>query len=90
MVNSKKGDVSAEFVRRVTSSLPAFTDIFDEETFYIFFACLTIIVAVGAFLFVRFFDIEINDAGFAETRAMRSARQAREASRRSKHTTYSG
>ncbi len=58
----KKIDVSEELVRRASAALPSFTDVFDEESFYLFFFGLTIFAIFGAFLASRFFKIDIHDA----------------------------
>ncbi|CAH8540344.1 unnamed protein product [Dicrocoelium dendriticum] len=39
----KKRNVASELVSRASSVLPKFTDVFDEETFYIFFAFLVVV-----------------------------------------------
>jgi len=46
-----------EVVKRFGSYIPKFTDIFDEETFYIFFFVLVIVCLVGAFLCSRYVNI---------------------------------
>ncbi|CAH8547447.1 unnamed protein product [Schistosoma intercalatum] len=61
-IMKKKRSVATELVQRASSILPAFTDIFDEETFYIFFICLVIFSFIIAFSIAKYFDITINDA----------------------------
>ncbi|VDP96441.1 unnamed protein product [Echinostoma caproni] len=61
----KKRHVASEIVARASSALPSFTDIFDEETFYIFFACLVILSFIIAFGLAWYFDIQIKDADAA-------------------------
>ncbi|CAH8576457.1 unnamed protein product [Schistosoma haematobium] len=58
----KKRSVATELVQRASSILPAFTDIFDEETFYIFFICLVILSFIIAFSIAKYFDVTIKDA----------------------------
>ncbi|CAH8557276.1 unnamed protein product [Schistosoma guineensis] len=58
----KKRSVATELVQRASSILPAFTDIFDEETFYIFFICLVIFSFIIAFSIAKYFDVTIKDA----------------------------
>ncbi|CAH8575554.1 unnamed protein product [Schistosoma rodhaini] len=58
----KKRSVATELVQRASSVLPAFTDIFDEETFYIFFTCLVILSFIIAFSIAWYFDVTIKDA----------------------------
>ncbi|CAH8568647.1 unnamed protein product [Heterobilharzia americana] len=61
-IMKKKRSVATELVSRASSVLPAFTDIFDEETFYIFFACLVVISFIVAFGVAWYFDVTIKDA----------------------------
>lgn len=58
----KKRHVASEIVARASAALPSFTDIFDEETFYISFACLVVLSFTVAFLLAWYFDIQIKDA----------------------------
>lgn len=62
----KKIDVSEEIVRRASAALPAFTDVFDEESFYLFFLGLTIVACVIAIIAAKIFKIEIQDADTME------------------------
>lgn len=50
----KKDRVSKRVAERLLSDLPSFEDIFDEETFYIFFACLVVLSIIGAVIASRF------------------------------------
>ncbi|VDP33389.1 unnamed protein product [Schistosoma margrebowiei] len=45
-----------------SNPVKAFTDIFDEETFYIFFICLVILSFIIAFSIAKYFDVTIKDA----------------------------
>ncbi|TGZ70470.1 hypothetical protein CRM22_003178, partial [Opisthorchis felineus] len=59
----RKRPVARELVTRASAVLPSFTDIFDEETFYLFFACLVIVSFVVAFTAAWYFDLTVTDAG---------------------------
>jgi len=56
-----KGTSERELVQKVSSLLPAFKDVFDEETFYICVACIVIFSIVGAIVAARY--VTIKDAG---------------------------
>lgn len=56
-----KGVAEREFVEKVSSLIPKFEDLFDEETFYIFVIVLVIVSIIGAVVASRF--ISIRDAG---------------------------
>lgn len=59
---AKKGNkASVEIFRKVTQSLPHFTDIFDEESFYIFAIVFVICTIVVAFLLSRKITIKEHD-----------------------------
>ena len=60
----KKQDAAKNFVQHMSSYLPKFTDIFDEETFYIFVFCLVCITILAAFIASRF--ITLKDADHIE------------------------
>ncbi|KAF6779068.1 hypothetical protein AHF37_00931 [Paragonimus kellicotti] len=68
---NKKRSVAREMVARASSVLPSFTTIFDEETFYIFFACLVVLSFAAAFGLAWYFDIKVKDAGEAEYKRKR-------------------
>ncbi|KER29318.1 hypothetical protein T265_04060 [Opisthorchis viverrini] len=59
----RKRPVARELVTRASAVLPSFTDIFDEETFYLFFACLVVLSFVVAFTAAWYFDLTVTDAG---------------------------
>ncbi|KAG5449179.1 hypothetical protein CSKR_200909 [Clonorchis sinensis] len=59
----RKRPVARELVTRASAVLPSFTDIFDEETFYLFFACLVVVSFVVAFTAAWYFDLTVTDAG---------------------------
>lgn len=56
-----KGNPGKEVAQKFSAYFPAFQDIFDEESFYIFAFCLTIGSFIAAFLASRY--IKIKDAG---------------------------
>lgn len=47
----------AELFMRVYGQVPAFRDIFDEETFYIFAVCFVLATCLVAFLLSRFITL---------------------------------
>ena len=57
----KKGEAQHEFVQKVSGMMPQFREVFDEETFYIFFIVLTIVVIAAAFVLAR--KVKLKDAG---------------------------
>ncbi|KAL5967617.1 hypothetical protein TSMEX_004666 [Taenia solium] len=63
MSKKRQTEVAEEIIRRASAYIPAFEDVFTEEGFYIFFACLTVTTFVLAFACAWFFDITITDAG---------------------------
>jgi len=56
-----KGDAEAEIVNRLSGSLPAFGDLFDEETFYIFAIAIVLVCIVGACVAARFVNLKDAD-----------------------------
>ena len=58
---AKKEKASVEIFRKVTQSLPHFTDVFDEESFYLFAAAFVICTIVVAFLLSRKIKIKEHD-----------------------------
>ncbi|XP_066252554.1 uncharacterized protein [Euwallacea similis] len=57
----KSKDSGAKIVHSIYNQLPAFTDIFDEETFYIFFSCLVCSAVVVVIILSRFVTIKAVD-----------------------------
>jgi len=53
-----KGGGALEAVNQIYDQFPAFTDIFDEETFYIFAFCFTAATIFVAFIASRFITIK--------------------------------
>lgn len=49
---------SLDLIERMYKDMPAFTDIFTEETFYIFAGCLVLSTIVIAFVLSRFITIK--------------------------------
>lgn len=56
-----KDGAEHKIVRKLSSYIPAFTDVFDEESFYIFAFCFVIAVIIGAVVVAR--RVELEDAG---------------------------
>ncbi|XP_050298187.1 uncharacterized protein LOC126737363 [Anthonomus grandis grandis] len=54
----KSGEARVEIVHSIYEQIPAFTDIFDEETFYIFVACFVCSTIVVVFILSRFITIK--------------------------------
>ena len=59
-----KDSASKKIVNKLAAKIPAFTDVFDEETFYIFFICLTIGSIIAAVYFSK--RVTIKDAGHVD------------------------
>ena len=57
----KMRDPHGDFVKAMTEPLPKFTDVFDEETFYILAVIVVVLVIIGAIITSRY--INIRDAG---------------------------
>ncbi len=56
-----RANAAIQAVNNIYDQFPAFTDIFDEETFYIFAACLTIVAIILAVVASRFITIKENE-----------------------------
>lgn len=54
----KTGTVEKEMIQRMSDYIPQFTDLFDEETFYIFAAFLLIGSLVAAFAASKYVSIK--------------------------------
>lgn len=54
----KKNDFHAKLVEHIYDNIPAFTDIFTEETFYIFVGTFVISTIVVVFIVSRFVTIK--------------------------------
>ena len=56
-----KNHAAKDVSQRLSSVLPSFEDVFDEESFYIFAFFFTVVTCIGAFIASRF--IKLKDAG---------------------------
>ncbi len=56
-----KYEASKQFMKHVSNMVPGFTDIFDEESFYICAIVLIVLAIIGAFLASRY--VTVKDAG---------------------------
>ena len=59
-----KSNAEHEFVEHMSSWIPKFQDMFDEETFYIFIIMLVILSVIFAIVMSRFYTIR--DAGHVD------------------------
>lgn len=57
MAKYKKGG-HVDVIERIYNDLPAFTDVFNEETFYVFVACFVLSTILLAFVLSRFITIK--------------------------------
>jgi hypothetical protein len=53
-----ENDYSMKLIDTLYSHVPAFTDIFDEETWYIFVTCFVAITILVVFILSRFITIK--------------------------------
>ncbi|CAF1136518.1 unnamed protein product [Adineta steineri] len=51
-------DAQREIINHFSRVLPSFNDLFDEHSWYIFFACLTLFSFLMAFILSRFVTID--------------------------------
>jgi len=58
MTVSRGFQASLELFTRMQQSIPYFTDVFDEETFYIFAGCFVLGTILLAFILSRFITIK--------------------------------
>jgi len=54
MVKKKDANAALQAVHNIYNTFPSFTDIFDEESWYIFAFCLTTAAIIVAFVASRF------------------------------------
>lgn len=47
-----------EVIEKIYNDIPAFTDVFTEESFYVFVICFTLCTILVAFLLSRFITIK--------------------------------
>jgi hypothetical protein len=57
-MNSNKHRVSFDVAQSIYEQIPAFTDVFDEETFYLFVFGLTVAACIAAFVASRFVTLK--------------------------------
>jgi hypothetical protein len=57
-MKSKKGSATLEAISNIYNTVPSFTDVFDEESFYVFAVCFTLITIVVAIVASRFITIK--------------------------------
>ena len=53
----KRADAPKEVIRHLQDKIPKFTDVFDEETFYIVAFFVVILTIIGAFIASRFITL---------------------------------
>jgi hypothetical protein len=53
-----KGGGHIDFIDNIYSTMPSFTDVFTEETFYIFVICFVLSTILIAFVLSRFITIK--------------------------------
>jgi hypothetical protein len=58
---AKKSTGHLDFIEHVYRNMPAFTDVFTEETFYIFVGCFVLTTVVTAFILSRYITIKPYD-----------------------------
>lgn len=56
--NNMKHKVSMDVAQSIYDQVPAFTDVFDEETFYLFIIILTVCSFLLAFIASRFITLK--------------------------------
>lgn len=60
-MGSNSGESRAKIVHTIYDQIPAFTDIFDEDTFYMFVVCFVCSTIVVVFILSRFLTIRAVD-----------------------------
>lgn len=71
--SQRKYDATLKLVNKVYDQFPAFTDVFDEETWYIFaavFTGATILAAVIASRFIKLKNLDWSSARKVDTQAL--------------------
>ncbi|XP_073992926.1 uncharacterized protein [Rhodnius prolixus] len=58
MVKQNKEGYSVKVIESLYSQIPAFTDVFDEDTFYIFVICFVISTLVLVLIISRFVTLK--------------------------------
>lgn len=72
-------EAQRQIIKHFDEQIPAFKDIFDEKTFYIFAAIVAVLAFVVVFLLAYFCNIKIDDAD-----ELRKAREKKERKRKEK------
>lgn len=54
----RKYEATMSIVNKVYDSVPAFTDLFDEDTWYIFAACFTLATILVTFIASRYITLK--------------------------------
>ena len=58
MMKPMKGGGHIDFIEKVYNELPSFSDVFNEETFYVFVVCFVLATFLIAFILSRFVTIK--------------------------------
>lgn len=58
MKTTKGGAGHIDFIEKIYGEMPSFTDVFDEETFYVFVVCFVLATFLIAFILSRFIKIK--------------------------------
>lgn len=58
MKPTTKGGGHIDFIEKMYNELPSFTDVFNEETFYVFVVCFVLATFLIAFILSRFITIK--------------------------------
>lgn len=53
-----KGGGHVDFIERMYNEMPTFTDVFNEETFYIFVTCFVLTTLLVAFVLSKYITIK--------------------------------
>jgi len=69
----RTGQKAIKSIDKVLNELPAFADIFDEETWYQFFFVFTCCTIVCVFILSRYIELHSNDPLDREHRGVRKA-----------------
>jgi hypothetical protein len=56
--SQRKYEATLKLVNKVYDQIPSFTDVFDEETWYIFAFFFTVATIIGAFVASRFITLK--------------------------------
>ncbi|VDN18977.1 unnamed protein product [Dibothriocephalus latus] len=81
-MSTGRQEVAEDIVGRASAYIPAFTDVFTEEGFYIFFCSLTLTTFGVVFFLAWHFNVTVTDSGDFTTKARlkRMQRKNRKAS----------